>query len=187
MSAGPTPTDEALTPGDESGSEAAEAKALSLPLDDIKASRGAAPVRTGFRLSASALARVLLALVGGVWLWLGAASITQPGEVAAVVDLVLDGPTARFEFRGMYGGLSMAIGLLHIVGLFRRPWLQPTLLVSATLLGGLVTGRITSLVVDEAPATIGFVFLAGEALFALAMLYAAYNLGRASRVAKGES
>ena len=187
MSSDRTPREEALDPTEESSSNAEAAHALSVLLGYSEDQAEVASARRGLRPSALALARLLVGLVAVVWLWLGAASIIQPVEVAALVDQSLSSPTARFEFRAMYGGMSIAIGLLHLFALFRRSWLQPMLLVGAALLGGLVAGRIVSLVVDDPPAPIALVFLAGEGLFFLAMFYAAYRLRKASRVAADES
>ncbi len=102
-------------------------------------------------LSPNNFARLVLVLVGVVWLAVGVAALADPTGTADWVDFDLESSSALAEFRAMYGGLSVALALLHIGSAVRGAWLRPALLMSSALTAGLLTGRLVSIGLDGVP------------------------------------
>ena len=100
------------------------------------------------RLSPNNFARLVLILVGVVWLSVGVSALVDPVELADWVDFELESNSALAEFRAMHGGLSLALALLHGGAAVRGAWLRPALLMSSTVTGGLLFGRLVSVAVD---------------------------------------
>ena len=96
-------------------------------------------------LSPSSFARLVLVLVGVVWLGVGFAGVADPRELGDWLDFDLESNTALAEFRAMYGGLALALAFLHIAAAVRGAWLRPALLMSATITAGLLLGRLVSI------------------------------------------
>ena len=135
-------------------------------------------------LAAPVFARLLLGIVGGIWLAIGLVSLFSPEFVAGVTDFELTSALARYEYRAMYGGLSIALGSLHIAAILRKNWLQPMLLLSTSLLLGLSGGRIASLFLDGPPGVVGFGLLLVEVVCMVGMLLALHRLRRSNRLTK---
>jgi hypothetical protein len=104
---------------------------------------------------------LVLVLIGVVWMSLGVWAFTNPVGLGEWVDFHLEGATARLEIRAMYGGLSLALAGLHFAGALRTAWARPALVMTMTTLGGLATGRLVSLAVDDFSA-IGAGLMASE-------------------------
>ncbi len=119
-------------------------------------------------LAPEAFGRLILVLIGVIWLGVGVWSLVQPEAVGATLDLDLSDPEggdrdlARFEFRAMYGGLALALAAMHLFGALRSRWLIPCHWMAATLLIGLVGGRAVALAAGDVPGFFGFVLLLVE-------------------------
>ena len=154
-------------------------------------------------LPAEAFGRLVLALVGVAWVGIGVTALVQPVWVGGTVDISLtdvppwggnpegmDLALARFEFRAMYGGLSLALAALHLIGVGRARWIVPCLWLSVITLIGLAGGRVVALTAGDVPGAIGFLFLAielvgiGLAFFALVRIKAAHRRLAASTGSK---
>ncbi len=120
-------------------------------------------------LPAAAFGRLVLILSGTVWLAVGVPGLLDPKWLADLADIDLTNTMALFEFRAQFGGLSLAIAVLHYIAATRTRYLVPGLLASLVIDIGLSAGRITSLAVDEGlPDVVGFGLLGVEvALIAL--------------------
>ncbi|MCP4872620.1 MAG: DUF4345 domain-containing protein [Proteobacteria bacterium] len=105
----------------------------------------------------------MLTLVGLVWIAVGLAAFADPVGFVDIVDFHLESATARLEVRAVYGGMSLGLAFLHFAAVIRRKWLQPALVMSIATLGGLASGRLISLIVDDFSA-VGAGFMAGEFL-----------------------
>ena len=110
------------------------------------------------------LARLVLALIGLLWLIVGLLGLFAAQWLADVVDYRLESNLARFEFRAMYGGLCVAIATLHAVAVARKVWIGPALVCTGVLLVGLLSGRLLALVVDGFPGVTGAGFAVIEAV-----------------------
>ena len=126
-------------------------------------------------------ARLVIALVGMVWLGLGITTFTNLDMVAGWVDYGVSADLARFEFRAEYGGLSIALAALHFFGGLRAKWLGPSLAMAMTLLVGLVTGRILSLVADGYPGMKGLTLLLSEIVMIALIVFAMVRLRSSDR------
>ena len=126
-------------------------------------------------LPAEAFGRLVLALVGVVWAGIGVTALLQPVWLGGTVDLGLadiaawggnpeglDLSLARFEFRAMYGGLALALAVLHFIGVSRARWIVPCLWMALITLIGLAAGRVVALSAGDVPGGFGFLLLAIE-------------------------
>ncbi len=129
-------------------------------------------------------ARLALILSGTVWLAVGAFGLFDPLWLADVVDYQLTNPMARFDFRAMYGGLPMAIALLHFIASVRARWLVAALTASAVLDLGLGSARIFSLVVDDLPGPLGLTLLISELCLSGICFVALWRVGALTRAEK---
>ncbi len=113
--------------------------------------------------------------MAAVFLGIGAASVFAPTVVADFVNIKLEDALARFDFRAVYGGLQLGLGLWIGVAALRKAWRLPALNLTALALGGLLLGRALALALDaESPGPIGFGIMglevAGLAVTAFAMV-----------------
>ncbi|GEM_PF-3398366 len=106
------------------------------------------PTASRAPLSPQNFARLVLILVGVIWLCVGLSAMVNPVDLADWVDFDLETNTALAEFRAMYGGLSIALALLHGGAAIRGAWLRPALMMSSVITAGLLVGRLSSLVLD---------------------------------------
>ena len=138
-------------------------------------------------LSPPAFARLVLVLGGVVWGAIGFWALSDPDGIAASVDLRLRSDLARLEIRAMYGGFSLALGLLHLVASSRAVWLMPALVATLTCTVGLVSGRLFSVALDGVSSPTALLLIGSElALIGVAGL-AIWRLGRAARDARKNS
>jgi len=115
------------------------------------------------RLPSFVLALSGLALIGVGW-----TGLTDPAGLMRPLGISLDVPSAHNEVRAAYGGMHAALGLFLVVAA-ARPALRSTgLWVNACIMGGLVAGRLASLVVDGPAGGFVLLLLAVEALAAIA-------------------
>ncbi len=129
------------------------------------------------------LARIYLALNGTIWALLGLYGILAPDDLADWVDYDLTTALARLEFRAMYGGLCVAVGFLHFLG-FRPRWIALATGASVVLVGGLLAGRIVSLVVDGFAGLTAALLVGGELAIGVLGLLALLRLARDARRAR---
>jgi len=144
--------------------EAPPAPDAEAPAPEAPAPEAAAPQPTPSRapLSPHNFARLVLVLVGSVWGSIGLWALANPQSLADAADFQLMSPTAFGEIRAMYGGLGVALGLVHIGAAVRQMWLKPALLTATALLIGLLTGRISGVVLDGFPTPTGLLLLFAE-------------------------
>ena len=107
-------------------------------------------------------ARLVLCLIGVVWLGVGVTGVAHPLWLAGTVDIELPTSLARFEFRAVYGGLSLALAAIHFFGATRQPWLAPTLRLAGILMLGIFAARILSIAIEGFPGLMGLSLLSIE-------------------------
>jgi hypothetical protein len=110
-----------------------------------------------------ALARVALLLVGGITLVVGITGLTNPRALMAPVGIALEAPAALGEARANYGGMHTAMGLFFLAASFIRRIETAALVVVALFVGGLATGRLTSVLVDGWPGPLAALLVVAEA------------------------
>jgi len=180
-------------PGSEQASAAAAADAGGGPAppsseaaapvtSTAPAAPAAAPSRTP--LSPPAFARLVLVLGGVVWGAIGLWALSDPDGMAATVDLRLRSDLARLEIRAMYGGFSLALGLLHLVASSRAAWLMPALVATGTCTVGLVSGRLFSVALDGISSPTALILIGSELALIGVVGLAIWRLGVASRAAR---
>jgi hypothetical protein len=91
---------------------------------------------------------VILALASLSFIGFGVAFVMSPAEMAGVVGLAAETPSALTEVRAMYGGLEIALGVVLLTMLRGATAQIVGLRVAAFAFGGLALGRLTGLVVD---------------------------------------
>jgi uncharacterized protein DUF4345 len=106
--------------------------------------------------------RWFLLLTGVVFAAIGVYTLVDPAQTLALVGLQVIEVSSRNEMRAVYGGLNLAVGL-YLCAAFGNAGLRPAALTFIALItGGLVFGRLVSLVVDGMPNTAIWYFLAIE-------------------------
>lgn len=126
--------------------------------------------------SAHVTARVVLILLGALWLVVAALGLLRPDSVADLVDFQLGSALARLEVRAFYGGLSLAIGALHLAAATRTAWLLPGTVAAGTLMAGIAGGRVLALVIDGYAGVRAYGFLSLELVSLLAAVVAVWRL-----------
>lgn len=120
------------------------------------------------RLDPQRLTPVLLVICGAVLTIIGWHGLTAPGDLMAPLDIPLVGPTAHSEIRAAYGGMHVGMGLFLLATALRPALREVGLWASLCIMGGLVVGRLASVVVDGIPAGFALGLLAAEATAAIA-------------------
>ena len=113
-------------------------------------------------------ARVVLVVVGLMWVWVGLMGLLRPKTVADLVELGMSTPMAKLEIRTFYGALSLAIGWLHLRSAWGPRWWPAGLYGSAFLMGALAAGRLFSMALDGDVGLAAWVYFAMEAACSVA-------------------
>ena len=97
------------------------------------------------------LTQLFLLLSGLVFILIGVNTFRDPVAAMAGVELGVQSINALNEVRANYGGMQMGIGLL-LVSAALMTWLtRPALLALSLVTGGLVVGRLMSIMIDGIP------------------------------------
>ena len=92
--------------------------------------------------------RLFLVVCALSFIGFGAAFIAYPGDMAALVSLVLINPTARTDVRATYGGLEFGVGVFFLACAMRRDFVRVGLFAAACVLMGMGTARFVGLLLD---------------------------------------
>lgn len=115
------------------------------------------------------LIRIFLALMALMFAAFGLYSLLNPLGMASGLGVDVGGPNGAYELRGIYGGVSLAAGLLCGAGALRPGLRQPALWFLAVYMGGYVFARGAALLLGPPPTPDFAAFIAFEAIsFALA-------------------
>ena len=97
------------------------------------------------------LTQLFLLLSGMGFILIGVNTFRDPVAAMAGVELGVQSINALNEVRANYGGMQMGIGLL-LVSAALMTWLtRPALLALSLVTGGLVVGRLMSIMIDGMP------------------------------------
>ena len=189
-----TPTDDPAAPGaPTTGTDPATAKGADRGADttkrDARAAKTAYVAVTGVSparppMAAESLARVVLGVMGLVWMVIGLWALADPRSLADIVDLRIDSALGRLEIRAMYGGFSVALGLLHGVAASRRAWLAQGLVVTGFLTTGLLSGRLLTVALEGVPGPTALMMIGAESAGLTLVAVALWRLLVATRAAK---
>lgn len=108
--------------------------------------------------------REIVAINAAVFLAFGLVLLAFPTQLAALVDIELRSANALADLRAVYGGLSLSVGALFVLGLQRESWFMPSLFLVMASSAGLAFGRIVSIAVSGTPGWLVLSFLASELL-----------------------
>ena len=92
------------------------------------------------------LTKVFIVLNAAVWITFGPAFYFATEAFAGMLDIALQSPTALADFRGMYGGVPMAVGVFMLISLFRQEWIAAALMLILLGTSGILLGRLLTLV-----------------------------------------
>jgi hypothetical protein len=114
------------------------------------------------------LTRIFLALMGLMFIVFGAFALLQPQALVASLGITVGGPNGDYELRGIYGGVSLAAGLLCFASVLREGLRPPALIFLLVYFGGYVFARAAALLFGPAPTSVYGPFVAFEVVcFAL--------------------
>lgn len=122
------------------------------------------------------LRRGLLYVSGAFFVVFGLTALFAPGLITNSIHLLPSGRAGLGEMRSLYGGGFSSFGLLILAGL-RCPTGHTLLLAMSIILGGIVVGRLFSLVFDQ-----DFSFSVPNALFEFIIAAACYYESRSGRI-----
>jgi len=97
------------------------------------------------------LTQLFLLLSGIGFILIGVNTFRDPVAVMAGVELGVQSISALNEVRANYGGMQMGIGLLLISAALMTWLTRPALLALSLVTGGLVVGRLISVMIDGMP------------------------------------
>lgn len=119
-----------------------------------------------------------LGMAALVFAWVGVNGLFAPAAIAGPVELVAASASAHNEIRANYGGMHLAMSALFAMGAFAARFRWSATVVLTLFSGGLVAGRLVSVVVDGWPNTFVVQLLITEATAAAsgaALLWAAQD------------
>ncbi len=128
------------------------------------------------------MAKILLIVAGLIFAAVGAISLTSPQFAVDPLGIQLTTVNSLNEIRANYGGMHLLLGLFLVAGAFRIALQKPALFLLTFFTGGLVLGRVVSLVVDGVPGNTLWAFLILETLGCLWALTLLIKMSRGKLV-----
>ena len=95
------------------------------------------------------LAQGYLLLQGIVFFGLGVWFLIEPTTMASAIGLIPESPAGFTELRAVYGGLEIALGIFLVVTGCRANWSEIGLWLLLSCYGGITTGRIIGILLDQ--------------------------------------
>jgi len=92
--------------------------------------------------------RLLLAFIALTYTGFGFVFLFYPSEMAAIVGIAFPTTSPRTDFRAMYGGLEIGIGVFLLICAMRREFVRVGLFASACALVAMATSRSVGLMLD---------------------------------------
>ena len=109
------------------------------------------------------LAQGFLLLQGVAFFGLGVWFLIEPTTMASVIGLAPENPAGFAELRAVYGGLEIALGVFLLVTGFQANWSKTGLWLLLSCYGGITTGRIVGILLDQPDDTFTLQLLSFEA------------------------
>ena len=117
------------------------------------------------------LTKIFVAGNALVWIGFGPAFYFAPEFLAGHLDIALTSPTALADFRAMYGGAPLGIGIIMGLGLWRSEWMKLALLTIVLCTAGLLLGRLITMASPGGVGSIIYVFSVVEAVTILGAVW----------------
>ena len=108
--------------------------------------------------------KVFLGLIGLVFVGLGAFNLFFPIKGIEGYEIHITEVSSLNEIRANYGGMHLLLGMFFAFGGFNARFRESALLIAALFTGGLVLGRVVSLMLDGNPNQMVWLFLFLEGL-----------------------
>lgn len=86
----------------------------------------------------------------------------MPVRLGEMLGITLHSTTALADFRAMYGGMCLGVGVVFLLGLLKEGWRAPAVLLAVTTAAGLLLGRTLTIVVDGPASLYIYASMAGE-------------------------
>lgn len=125
--------------------------------------------------------RVVLVLLAMSFIGFGLAFALKPLEMAQVLDISLFTPTARTDFRALYGGLEIGLGLFLLTCAFRRDSVGAGLQAGGWAFAGLASVRFVGLALEGFAQPLMIVLVLLETVAAGLAVWALFHLPRPAR------
>jgi hypothetical protein len=122
------------------------------------------------------MSRAVLVFLALSVLGFGAVFTARPVELAQVVEILLPTPTSRTDFRAVYGGLELGLGMFLLVCALRRHLVRVGLQAAFWALLGMASGRLVGLVADGFGQPLMILFMAIEAVAAGLAIWASLQI-----------
>ena len=116
--------------------------------------------------------KVVLVLLGLMFLGFGLAFLLRPTQMAQMVSIELPEATAKTEIRAFYGGLEIGLAVFLFVCAATGGWIRPGLLAAGLACAGPALGRLVGLWLDGQPKPVLFTILAVEVACTAAVVVA---------------
>ncbi|WP_300395915.1 DUF4345 family protein [Henriciella sp.] len=116
-------------------------------------------------MSISMLIRLFLALIAILFVAFGLWSISDPIGMTSQLGVTVGGPSAAFEMRGVFGGVSLGAATLTAAGAINPSRFQrPALYFLLAYMGGYTLSRLISLILGDSATSSGWIFAGFEVL-----------------------
>ncbi len=113
-----------------------------------------------------------LFITGLIFTGVGVYALIDPvTALAAPVGLQLEGISAYNQLRASAGAVPLVAGLFMMSSVRKETRVVPALWLVTLILGGLILGRILSLLIDGMPGSTNFVMLGAESFGFVQALY----------------
>lgn len=105
---------------------------------------------------------IFLFITGLIFTGVGLYGLLDPLAAAAPVGLQLESISSINQMRASAGAIPLLAGLFMMASAFRMHWCTAALWLVSIILGGLILGRLLSMVLDGMPGTANLWFLGFE-------------------------
>jgi hypothetical protein len=92
--------------------------------------------------------RLLLLLIAGIYAGFGFTFLFNPNEMSAMLGLSFQTNAGSTDFRAMYGGLEVGVGVFLLMCALRREFVRVGLFAAACALVAMATSRSVGLLLD---------------------------------------
>jgi len=99
-----------------------------------------------------------------VYIPFGLVALVAPDWLGGELGIELTSATAFADFRAIYGGIPLGVGLCLAVGLSRRDWLRPMVALAGACALEAAASRAYSWIASGTPSALIFAFMATELL-----------------------
>lgn len=111
-------------------------------------------------------ARALLGVNLAIYVVFGLAALFVPSWLASIFGIELGSPSALADFRAIYGGIPLGVGVFMAAGLYRSEWLSPAVALAGVCALEAALARAYSWIASGTPSPLIIAFMCAELLAA---------------------